>query len=657
MAFEDEEDYLDKLLRSITDENKKGSEEDLFSTDSEMQIPETFVNPQLEDNTAQEDITEEMLFQPEEISATQEESHEQEQPVEDLEDTEDIMAALFDNDKADAEEDVAEEDAAEENAAEEDIAEEDIAEGDAVEEDASEVNELPEDESLDIEQADIMDLIQESMPEEMFQEEVPSEETIPEDDSQVNEYIRTLSELDEEMQPAESNEEPEENVSETLVPDTDITENDSEDINELLGQIDGIFSDVEEEIAEETQPEEPHTEEISQNESEEFDFSNLQVDDELKELLGVESEAELADIVPENGGLSDDELAKLAGMEESFDNAPKTEQPDVENEESVNPPETEQDGGEEAPKGLLSKLTSIFHKKKAENTASKEHNENQKVLNELFDENGELLGEEKAKKKGLFSKFRKKTDAVETALEETAASAEVLSDIPEIDNIIPEEDTVKKKKKEKKPKKEKPVKEKKEKKPKKAKKPKPKKEKVPVNPSELITIKPVGVIIVLVIVAGLTGYVYFFVNSFNYGQAMDKATYYMVDKKYTNAYRAISGVKMKNEEDIALQEQIETVMYVQHHYDAYERYIKVNMQFEALDSLIQGIKAYDNYFNKAAELGITADFENVKQNIVNALSPYGITEAMARSYGAITDYAQYEYILEGYGGISNDSSN
>lgn len=621
MAFEDEEDYLDKLLQSITDENKESSEEDLFSTDSEMQIPETFVSPQVENNPAQEDITEEMFFQPEEMSATQEESHEQVQPAEDLDDIEENV----------------------------------------VEEDETEVKELPEDESLDMQQADIMDLIQESMPEEILSEEilpeeVSLEEMIPEDDSKADEYIRTLAEPDEEMQPAESNGEPEENVPEAVVPDTDITENDSEDVNELLGQIDGIFSDVEEETAVETQAEEQHTEEIPQNESEEFDFSNLQVDDELKELLGVESEAELADIVPENGGLSEDELAKLAGMEESFDNAQKTEQLDVENEEpqNQNPSETERDDGGEPPKGLLTKLTSIFHKKKTEDTASKEHNENQKVLNELFDENGELLGEGKAKKKGLFSKFRKKTDDVETALEETAASAEVLSDIPEIDNIIPEEETVKKKKKEKKPKKEKPVKPKKEKKPK---KPKPKKEKVPVNPAELITIKPVGVIIVLVIVAGLTGYVYFFVNSFNYSQAMDKATYYMVDKKYTNAYRAISGIKMKNEEDIALQEQIETVMYVQHHYDAYERYIKANMQFEALDSLIQGINAYDYYFNKAAELGITADFENVKQNIVNALNPYGITEAMARNYGAITDYAQYKYILEGYGGNSNDSSN
>ena len=98
-------------------------------------------------------------------------------------------------------------------------------------------------------------------------------------------------------------------------------------------------------------------------------------------------------------------------------------------------------------------------------------------------------------------------------------------------------------------------------------------------------------------------------------------------------------------------------MYVQKHYNSYERYVKMGMEFEALDSLIKGIKEYDTYYAYGVELGISADLDNVRMQIVNALQKYGITESMARSYGAITDYVQYVYILESYGGLVNDSNN
>lgn len=635
MAFENEEDYLDKLLKSITSENNEDSGEDLSSTDSEMQMPETFDNPQTEDR----DAAEEMLFPPEESAVTREEFPEQEPAVKDDEEEMNLMAALFDNETA----------ATWENAADEETAGMD---------------------AMKPEESDIIP--QDFIPEEMTADTLSEEETadVPEDDAEVDEYIRSLLADDDEMLSEKKDDEPMD-ILQTEDTGRGADENDEEDVNELLGRLDGMFDDIEEneENADTNETEEMQTQEPEKTndpEPEEFDYSALQVDDELKELLGVESADELADIPADGEGLSDDELAKLAGMDEIYnefisDNADTENTPELSAAESEITEPQEKNDAETAKTGFFARLASLFHNKKQKEPKSPVRNENQEVLNELFDENGELLDDDKkAKKKGLFSgKSRKKPQEVETALEETAASAEI-GNLAEIDALIPTEETAGKKKKEKKPKKEKPEKnkkEKKEKKPKKPKKPKVKKEKPPVNPADLISIKPAVIIIMAVVVAGITGYVYFFVTSFNYNQATDQATYYMVEKKYTSAYRAISGVEMKSEEDIALKEQITTVMYVQHYYDAYERYLKVDLQFEALDSLIRGISAYDMYYNDAVELGITADFENVKANLVNALSHYGITESMARSYGAITDYAQYQYILEGYGGISNDSNN
>ena len=81
------------------------------------------------------------------------------------------------------------------------------------------------------------------------------------------------------------------------------------------------------------------------------------------------------------------------------------------------------------------------------------------------------------------------------------------------------------------------------------------------------------------------------------------------------------------------------------------------MMFNAIDSLIQGIAEYDEQYEKAVEIGVSTDLDIVRQQIVNALMQYGITENMARSYAQISDYQQYVYIIESYGGISRDSNN
>ena len=42
MGFQNEEDYLDNLLKSITENKDSVSSEELLSTDSKMKIPDTF---------------------------------------------------------------------------------------------------------------------------------------------------------------------------------------------------------------------------------------------------------------------------------------------------------------------------------------------------------------------------------------------------------------------------------------------------------------------------------------------------------------------------------------------------------------------------------------------------------------------------------------
>ncbi len=731
MAFENEEDYLDNLLKSITSEDNGDSGEHLLETDSEMQMPETFGDSQEED--VDEDIFERLLLQQEE------ELHTDKEMEQSAEDDMNFMEALFGNQDDTAEEEdildvpVEDETKAElkslddllpKEAVSEDVMPEDevslqmenteFSEADDIGIPMTEDSEVPviedtefpetnagqfletendaflepgEMENQESENAQFPMLDNDELPE--FEDEMVSavdDEILPD----LEDII--LPEVEDEVFAEDFMEEIPDEISEDIVADgedfedfTQYPDNEEVDLNignELIGQIDGLFSDVEEELeeeqnvepfglmAEEDKPLGVNMEDTAQ----EADYSNLEVDDELKALLGVESPEQLADIPSEGEGLSENELVKLAQMESaaSFEMDPGIEedamgtafvQEDNFGGESQGALEAEQpkEPGQNSNKnttGLIAKLLAIFKKNNGDKSQDAEGNENQKVLDELFDENGELLDDDKKiKKKGLFFKSgKKKSGALDTSDEDDDDDSD---DIESPEEIARKEEKARKKKekKEKKEKEKQEKKEKKEQKPKKEKKPKVKKEKPPVNPADLIHVKPVAIIIMAVIVAGIVGYVYFFVSSFNYNNAMDRAAYYMADKRYTNAYRAVSGIEMKSEEDIALKEQIVTIMYVQHYYDAYERYLKVDLQFEALDSLIRGIKTYDDCYQFAIEQGITADYEIVRAKLVAALEQYGITEAMARTYGAMTNYTQYKYILEGYGGVSNDSGN
>lgn len=568
---------------------------------------------------------------------------------------------------------------------------------------------LKQESESDTQQEDASDVLQKMfeeqslVPEEVYQDDVEEQSAITEEEQPVmaEEVYQDVVE----EQP-EINEEAQTEQTEYI----DITNNESDDVNDLLGMIDGIISDVEQETELEAQNQAVNEQQSDDSSMEsQISFSDVKVDDELKELLGDDSETDItADSVAMQ--LSDEELQKLAEIEaqaseqaqedasaidEQFDEEDSDIKElmsevaaagiDVDGEENEDVPldldsqiqsldgsdissflapdgseeleglessgsssdsEGESDNnaknaGKPAKGGLLAKILSLFKKNKGE--AETDGNENQQVLDELFDENGELKAKDKkAKKKGLFGKKAKSSDAVETPIDD-----DDLEDIPEVKEKKKKEKK-KKEPKEKKPKK--PKKPKKEKKPK-VKKPKVKKEKPPVNPNELIHVKPVAILIIILVVAIIAGGAYLLVNNFIYEQAYDNATSYMLDKRYNYAYDEIAGVTPKNEEDEVFCNQVQVVMYLQKELNSFDNYFKMGLHFDAIDSLIHGLTTYDEYYSKAEELGVLVDFENVKAIIISTLEEkYGITEAMARSYAAITDYGQYVYILESYGG-------
>ncbi len=155
--------------------------------------------------------------------------------------------------------------------------------------------------------------------------------------------------------------------------------------------------------------------------------------------------------------------------------------------------------------------------------------------------------------------------------------------------------------------------------------------------------KPLCVIIILFFLC-IGGAVILGTNVFDYTLVITKATTYFERQKYGMAYREILGVNVK-EQDKDLESRIYTVMYVERQYEAYENYRVMDKPDKALDSLLQGLAKYDDYYQEAQTLNILDDYNYAKNQIVTALNEaYGMTEADALELLQLPDQEYTEQI-------------
>lgn len=155
--------------------------------------------------------------------------------------------------------------------------------------------------------------------------------------------------------------------------------------------------------------------------------------------------------------------------------------------------------------------------------------------------------------------------------------------------------------------------------------------------------KPLCVIVILFFLC-VGGAVILGTNVFDYTLVITKATTYFERQKYGMAYREILGVNVK-EQDKDLESRIYTVMYVERQYEAYENYRVMDKPDKALDSLLQGLAKYDDYYQEAQTLNILDDYNYAKNQIVTALNEaYGMTEVDALELLQLPDQEYTEQI-------------
>ncbi|MSS63280.1 hypothetical protein [Velocimicrobium porci] len=131
-------------------------------------------------------------------------------------------------------------------------------------------------------------------------------------------------------------------------------------------------------------------------------------------------------------------------------------------------------------------------------------------------------------------------------------------------------------------------------------------------------INPVGASIVFVLVGAATVFVIFGSKNFSYTQSVVKANEYFASREYNEAYDEVKGITIKDK-DSETYDKIMTVMYVNKQLNSYNNYYAMQMYPQALDSLLKGLKKYDEYIDTAKQLGVTSDFDYVKKQILKEI--------------------------------------
>ncbi|MCR5215898.1 MAG: hypothetical protein K6C69_03085 [Lachnospiraceae bacterium] len=710
MANNNEEDYLDQLLKSVT-QNKNISVDELMNTQSPMQVPEEQLTSSAQPGVS-DDVYAQMMMSPNRVEENYLDQQLQDlmnpganvpnvvptAPVEMVSDA-DLMSMAEPKEMPHIEltnEDVMVSDSPEQ---EEDMVDDYIHQVLLSEEDETVL-------ATDADPTTNMESVVEPVTEPVMDQSQDSEKLEGLSAKEELEGFGGDEHLEEQFMEGFGGEE-EPSVEETKYIDVSEGGDEAASLN-LINALDDIISDVNDEVKAEAEAEKERAkkEEDAQAAAEEeakkaSEIDPASLDDEMKELLGMDENGDLSSM--STGELSDDEIAQISAMQEaslkeqemiaeeeaqaaleaamalqeSSDNAEDKNSPELtlnpegdlsglEDIPDLDAKESNTTGGsggelgsaqavaeeldeviQKAKKpGLLAKILGLLKKNKSQGEdagSSEAKDENQKILEELYDADGNLIENKKPVKKGFF--------AFLDAIAEDDSEEEVK---PKAEGEEGEEGGKKKKKKEKKPKE---PKKKKEKKPKPPKPPKPKKEKPPkepTDPKDIVHIRPIGLFVIVLIVGSTVAYLFFTTVSFGYTRTMNSATYYMVDKNYNKAWDWIAGVEPKNEADKELKERITCIMYVQHKYNAYGRYSDLHMDYEALSALITGIDEYERHYEEATLLGVSADLDAIRIKILDVLSvKYGISDEMAHTFAGLynSDYASYQEIITNYSNL------
>ncbi len=164
-------------------------------------------------------------------------------------------------------------------------------------------------------------------------------------------------------------------------------------------------------------------------------------------------------------------------------------------------------------------------------------------------------------------------------------------------------------------------------------------------------INKVGASLVFLVFGAIFAFIAIGTSVYTYRVAIEQARKDFEDDRYEEAYNDIYGIDVKAE-DQELYDRIMVVNYVNSQLLGYLRYTGLEMENEALDALLKGLRRYEKSIFLAKDLQVDEDLDFLKGEILKALgSGFGLSEAQA--YEIINSGSQELYSQAVRGVVEN----
>lgn len=419
-----------------------------------------------------------------------------------------------------------------------------------------------------------------------------------------------------------------------------------EDISNLLKSIEEMGSPADE-AADEEEGQDNFENELSDLDFEEQEEPGTEAAEEIDEVSDIDEISDIDDVndIEDNAPKDDDaDLAELlAGMS---DDEELSEINDLlnknDNNEIVDTEETpERELSEDELFDIEEPLADEDEDEEADGKNAGKKKKGKKVKKEKK--------AKKEKKPGFFSKLfsslteeaEEPEDVKQIFAEETALdiAQEGAADNEKILEEMGEEDSSKKKGKKGK-------KEKKEKKPKKEKKVKEKKEEEPGPPQKKLPKKKVILIGALCFSLGVMMTLLAFL--YPYYTDMKNAQMEFEHQNYEQTYELLKGHRL-NEEQKLMYDKSVVLLKSERKYDSYSNYMQLGMKVEALNALVQGIKITDELSETAAALDVQPEFEAIRTKIADELqNTFAVSLDKAYEWLQLEDGQAYSRALDSF---------
>ena len=123
------------------------------------------------------------------------------------------------------------------------------------------------------------------------------------------------------------------------------------------------------------------------------------------------------------------------------------------------------------------------------------------------------------------------------------------------------------------------------------------------------------------------------------------------NEEYYKAYELLQGKKL-NDSDTILLNKVTCVLKMQRKLDAYNSYVKLDKNLEAINVLMEAVALYEECYGHAKALSVDEDINEIYDEILLILNGrYGVSEDMAKEINACVSDAEYTvrlyYLIEG----------